>query len=90
MKMGTSEDTQEGADVTDGWDYKSYLRMLLFLENGDHLTMRTLNRVEQNLIYEKGLAFFHADACVTKLRLQNLVQIRNGLSYEFPLYFGYE
>ena len=30
MKMGTSEDTQEGADVTDGWDYKSYLRMLLF------------------------------------------------------------
>ena len=34
MKMGTSEDTQEGADVTDGWDYKSYLRMLLFLENG--------------------------------------------------------
>lgn len=90
MKMGTSEDTQEGADVTDGWDYKSYLRMLLFLENGDHLTMRTLDRVEQNLIYEKGLAFFRADACVTKLRLQNLVQIRNGLSYEFPLYFGYE
>lgn len=35
-------------------------------------------------------AFFRADACVTKLRLQNLVQIRNGLSYEFPLYFGYE
>ena len=90
MKMGTSEDTQEGADVTDGWDYKSYLRMLLFLENGDHLTMRTLDWVEQNLIYEKGLAFFRADACVTKLRLQNLVQIRNGLSYEFPLYFGYE
>lgn len=57
MKLGTSEDTQEGADVTDGWDYKSYLRMLLFLENGDHLTMRTLDRVEQNLIYEKDLLF---------------------------------
>ena len=53
--------------------------------------MRTLDRVEQNLIYEKtDLPFLRADACVTKLRLQNLVQIRNGLSYEFPLYFGYE
>lgn len=90
LKLGTSEDTQEGADVTDGWNYKSYLRMLMFLENVDKLTMRTLDRVEQNLIYEKELAFFRVDACVTKIRLQNRAEIRNGLSYEFPLYFGYE
>ena len=90
MKMGTSEDTQEGADVTDGWDYKSYLRMLLFFRKWRSSYHAYVDRVEQNLIYEKGLAFFRADACVTKLRLQNLVQIRNGLSYEFPLYFGYE
>ena len=58
MKMGTSEDTQEGADVTDGWDYKSYLRNAVVFRKWRHLTMRTLDRVEQNLIYEKGLAFF--------------------------------
>ena len=90
MKLGTSEDTQEGADITDGWNYKNYLRMLLFLENADTMTLRTLDRVEQNLIFEKGLAFFRADACVTKIRLQNCIQIRHGLSYEFPMYFGYE
>lgn len=90
LKLGTQEDTQEGADNPDGWDYKSYLRMLLFLEHADAVSMRTLDRVEQNLRYEKGLSFFHADACVTKIRSKNRVEIRKGLTYEFPLYFGYE
>lgn len=33
MKLGTEEDTGDGADVEGGMDYKDYVRMLLFLED---------------------------------------------------------
>ncbi len=90
LKLGTNEDNQETCDIEGGIDYKAYLRILLFLENSVHVSMRAMDRMEQNLNYEKGLDFFRADACVTKIRIQNRAVIRNGLTYEFPLYFGYE
>ena len=87
--LGTTEDTQEGNDSEDGLDYQQYLQILLFIKGGSELTMRTLDRLEQNLIQEKGLSFFRADACVTKIKLQNTADIWNGSQYTFPLYFGY-
>ena len=84
-----TEDTQEGNDSEDGLDYQQYLQILLFIKGGSELTMRTLDRLEQNLIQEKGLSFFRADACVTKIKLQNTADIWNGSQYTFPLYFGY-
>lgn len=90
LKLGTEEDTQEGADSEEGLSYKDYLRILLFTEDSDIMNMRTLDRVEQNLIYEKGLDFFRADQCVTKVKIQNKAIIREGLTYDFPVYFGYE
>lgn len=90
MNLVKGEDLQEGSDTEGGIDYKGYLRVLLFLENSEEVTMRAIDRTEQNLIYEKELSYFRADACVTKLRVKNTAEIRSGLSYEFPLYFGYE
>lgn len=90
MTLGTGEDTAEGMDTEGGITYTDYLRILLFLKNGDSLTMRALDRLEQNLRIEKGLTAFCVDNCVVRLKLQNQAVIREGLTYQFPVYFGYE
>lgn len=87
--LGSAEDGLEGADAESGLDYQQYLQILLFLKNDTELTMRTIDRVEENLRLEKGLDFFRADACVTKLKLQNTAEIWNGCTYTFPVYYGY-
>lgn len=79
----------EGADAEDGLDYKQYLQILLHLKSADVLNMRVLDRIEQNLRFEKGLDHFRADACVTKLKLQNNAEMWSGYSYTFPAYYGY-
>lgn len=90
ITLGTGEDVQEGMDAEGGLTYKDYLRVLLFLENEDELTMKALDRVEQNMRSEKEAEGFCADSCVVKLKLQNKAEIRKGLTYQFPVYFGYE
>lgn len=90
MTLGTGEDTQEGMDAQDGLTYTDYLRILLFLKDEDTLTMKALDRVEQNMKLEKGKPAFWIDACVVKLKLQNKAVIHEGLEYQFPVYFGYE
>ena len=79
----------EGADAEGGLDYEQYLQILLYLKDTETLTMRTLDRIEQNLRFEKGLDEFRADVCVTKLKLQNKAEMWSGYSYSFPAYFGY-
>ena len=88
FKLGKEEDTQEGQDDESGLTYQQYLQILTFLKSDTQLTMRTMDRVEQNLIQEKELSFFRADACVSKIKLQNTADIWNGVTYTFPIYFG--
>lgn len=81
---------QEGSDIQDGICYKDYLRMLLFLENTDEITMRALDRAEENLRTEQQLDHFRADQCITRLRMDNTITFHDSLTYQFPVYFGYE
>lgn len=81
--------SREAQDTEGGMTYVQYLQILLFLTDSDTLTMRLLDRVEQNLRIEKGVEYFRADYCVTKLRLNNTADIWNGITYCFPLYYGY-
>lgn len=89
FKLGTEEDQKEGMDAQDGLSYVEYLQILLFLEDDTQLTMRTLDRVEENLRQREGMSSFRADTCVTKLKLKNTAEIWNGFTYTFPAYFGY-
>lgn len=89
FRLGTGDDSLEGTDTEEGIDYMQYMQVLLFLKNDTELSMRTLDRVEQNLKIEQGLEFFRADACITKLKLQNTADIWNGCTYTFPTYYGY-
>lgn len=88
-KLGEEEDTQEGQDSEKGLTYQQCLHILILSKSDAKLTMRTLDRVEQNLIQEKELLFFRADACVTKVKVYNTADIWNGTTYSFPLYYGY-
>ena len=89
FRLGTAGDVQESRDEEGGLTYIQYLQILLFIASDGQLTMRTLDRVEQNLIQEQGLSGFRADSCVTKLKIQNAAEVWNGVTYEFPTEFGY-
>ena len=90
LKLGTPEDQREGSDTGDGLSYKEYLRMMLFLQNKGQCSMRALDLIEQNMQRAKGLVFFRADNCVTKLNITSTAELRRGITYEFPTYFGYK
>ena len=87
--LGEGSGTEEN-DAQEGIYYKDYLRILLFLENSKDVTMRALDRIEENLRTEQKLRFFHADQCVTRLKMSNTITLYDSLTYQFPMYFGYE
>lgn len=89
FRIGSGEDEMEGMDVEGGMTYMQYLQILLFMKGEEELTMRTLDRIEQNVRFEKGQSYFHADQCVTKLKIKSTAEIREGITYSFPGYFGY-
>lgn len=79
----------EAGEQEKALDYGAYLQILLYMKNQKELTMRALDRVEENLRFEKKKSFFFADYCITKIRLQNQTELWNGCTYSFPTYFGY-
>jgi hypothetical protein len=89
LKLGTQEDRSSSRDDEKGMSYEDYLRVFLFMSNTNRVTMRTIDRVEQNMIVEQEKDFFRADNCISKVRVNNRATIRNDITYDFPLYFSY-
>ena len=90
LTLGSSAQRLSGNDTEGGISYEDYLRMFFFLGNTDDITMRTLDRIEENLAMERALDHIRADQCITKLELQNETSIAGGITYAFPAYFGYQ
>ena len=89
LNLGTPEDNITGRNDEKGWRYEDYLRAFLAAANDNVITMRTIDRVEQNMIVEQEKSFFRADHCISKVRVRNTAVIRGDITYEFPLYFSY-
>jgi len=89
LKLGELENINDGSDCKDGHEYKEYLRILLFLENQEEISMRALDLVEQNLQNIHGLELFCVDNCITKLEMEIECALRRNISYTFPVGFGY-
>lgn len=89
LKLGENGDINDGADQKDGLKYEEYLKILLFLEDKEDTGMRCLDLIEQNLNKIKGLDFFRVDNCISKLELMSKCTFRRGITYRFPVYFGY-
>lgn len=89
FSVGSAEVAVEGEEQEGGVGYMQYLQILLCLKTMDELTMRALDRIEQNMISEKGLTNFRIDTCVTKIKISNSAEIGAGYEYDFPVYYGY-
>lgn len=89
LKLGTSEDKNSGADTEGGLSYKEYLRILLFLGKKEKAGMRALDLIEQNLRTEHGQTYFRADFCINKVEFLSTCSLRRGVTYRFPVCFGY-
>lgn len=89
MKLGESGDVSDGKDSGEGLYYKEYLRMLLFLEKKEKISMRALDMVELNLQKVYGMKFFKADCCISRIEVKSSVRLRRGITYEFQTYYGY-
>lgn len=90
LKLGTAEDSGEGRDAPEGFYYRDYLRMQLFLESQERSAVRALDLVEETLRSSKGLSFFRADLCVVRMEFQSEFQFRRGITYTFSTEFGYQ
>lgn len=90
MKLQENGSINDGRDCSDGISYREYLRMLLFLEKKENISMRSLDIIEQNMKKKYGLDFFKADFCMSKIQIKSKCNLRRGVTYEFSTYFGYQ
>lgn len=88
--VGTGMDHIEAMNIENGISYQDYLRAFLFISDMDHVTMRTIDRIEENLRCVQGLSYFRSDYCITKVKINNTTTMFENISYTFPVYFGYE
>lgn len=90
MKLKENGSINDGKNCSDGISYKEYLRMILFLEKKEKISMRALDMIEQNMKKKYGLDFFRADFCLSKIQIKSRCSLRRGVTYEFFTYFGYQ
>lgn len=88
--LGIGSEQVIAEDASGGISYEGYLRTLLFVEKTDEVTMRTLDRIEENLDLEYGMDYFRADQCITKIGFNSTARLFGEITYNFPIYFGYE
>ena len=90
LTLGSGTEQICGEDTPGGISYEDYMRVFLFLKDTQDVTMRTLDRVEENLFANRGTKSLRADCCVTKIEIKNTMELFGGLTYTYPVYFGYE
>lgn len=90
LKLGTGEDSGAGRDQKEGLEYRDYLRMLLFLESAETSAVRAMDMIEKTLREVRGMKFFHADYCVSRIEIESVYQFRRGITYSFSTRFGYQ
>ncbi len=89
FSLGTDLDNNDGKDMEGGLGYDEYLRVLLYLENQDTLTMRSLDLVEERIKNTYGQQNFQVDGCVNYLWIENTARLKGGFTYQFPMSFTY-
>ena len=89
MKLGTSEEMQDGKTSDSGLSYREYMRGLICLSDKESMCRRCVDIVEWNLQTVKGLTWFRADQCISKVEVQSTLHLRRGITYQFSTYYGY-
>ncbi|WP_461810742.1 DUF5702 domain-containing protein [Faecalimonas sp.] len=87
LKLGKEEINVQKSES--GLSYREYLRMLLFLQKQEEITMRSLDVIEMNIRQKRG-EFFRVDSCVSKLEIKSICTIREKITYRFSTLYGYQ
>lgn len=90
MKLQENSSVNDGKNCAGGISYRDYLRILLFLEKKEKVSLRALDMIEQNLRKVHGFDFFRADYCVSKIQINSKCRLRRGVTYRFLTYYGYQ
>ena len=77
----------EKREYQNGLDYEDYLRILLYFEEKDGKTMRSIDMIEQNIRNTMGNSYFKMDNCVEYLQVY--VQLAEGGGNEYEIIRGY-
>ena len=77
-------------DVQDGMGYKDYMRMLLFLEGKERMSMRAMGIIEKNMQSIYGQPAFRIDYCAGRMEIRTVCNLRRGLKYQYRTYYGYQ
>ena len=88
--LNDEENDVEGRYNIGGLSYRDYLRILLFMGEKKHLTMRAIDLIELNLSEREGLAFFKADNCIVNLGIDGTSHLGRGITYSFSVSYGYK
>ena len=84
------EDTGTGMDMQDGMGYKDYMRMLLFLEGKERMSMRAMGIIEKNMQSIYGQPAFRIDYCAGRMEIRTVCNLRRGIKYQYRTYYGYQ
>lgn len=76
-----SVETQGGRD--EGLSYEDYLRVLLYIQSPDTLTLRFMDLVEMDIRRTPGNQFFRMDGCIDGLEAE--AAVRSGYGYSFTV-----
>lgn len=87
LSFGNSDLTTNEDD--EGMDYKEFLRILLYLESIETLTVRAMDMVELGIRNMEGMELFHLDYCISRLKLKVETEVGMGYNYSFPIEYGY-
>lgn len=79
-----------GGNDRDGLDYEEYLRILLFLENGDVRDYRLMDIMEMDVRKGENGSSFQLDRCLDTFTLKAVVESSYGYSYSVSREGTYE
>ena len=78
-----SPQTEEQGVQSSGLSYEDYLRILLYIQPPDILTMRFMDLVEMDIRRTPGNEHFRMDGCIDGLEAEVLV--KSGYGYQFTI-----
>ncbi len=83
-KIGELGERTAGKGIKEqgGLDYEDYLRLLLYGEKDETITMRSLDLIEQNIKKQDGNRYFKADGLVCGLKIKTTFGLQ-------PLFFSF-
>lgn len=77
------------AEETEGLSYEDYLRIFMFLENQDKLTVRAMNMVEADIRATEGNEYFRLDGCLDAVEAVVCMKSAYGYNCEITRRKGY-